>query len=119
MKIQHKYIRNRHFRIKHWKRIRALEHPYETYMPYWYGTFIPRWTYEEQVNSNFESIAKRARAIESGKTAYCWESCPSSFRRNLNKENKAAVRHAMARINMGDYDYEVPLFKKDAAWLYW
>jgi hypothetical protein len=112
MRIPNKYNRNRHFRIKHWKRIRRLENPYE----YTHGAWF--WTTEEQIIRNFESIAKRARALEAGDTRYSWEA-PSAFRRSINKDNKAQVRHAMARINMGDYDYEVPHFKRDAAWLYW
>ena len=112
MRIQNKYLRNRHFRIKHWKRIRRLDNPYQFTNSGWY------WTTEDQIKSNFESIAKRAWALEAGSTKYSMEA-PAGFRRQLNQENRAKIRHAMARINMGDWEYEVPVFKKDASWLYW
>ena len=112
MKIQNKYLRNKHFRIKHWKRIRRQENPYE----YTHGAWF--WTHEEQVKRNLEYIKERARCLESGGVC-SMDSTPSGFRRQLNKISKARLRHAMARINMGDWDYEVPFFKRDAAWLYW
>ncbi len=112
MRIQHKYIRNRHFRIKHWKRIRRLENPFAFTQETW------GWTTEEQIKQNFESIAKRARALESGSTKYSWEA-PSGFRHQLNDIRKAKERAALQKINNGQYETEFPTFKRDAGWLYW
>lgn len=115
MRIQNKYLRNRHFRIKHWKRIRALEHPHRTFWPWSYYRY---YSVEEQVENSFESITKRARALESGSTKYSWEA-PSHFRRQLTRERKAQERAIMQKINNGRYDIELPEFKRDAAWIYW
>jgi hypothetical protein len=111
MRTENKYIRNRRFRCKAWKRIRCLYNPYEHTNGSWY------WTTEEQVKNNFEGIAKRARFIDSGSHKH-WNHASASFRRELNKQRKAKERHALARINNGDIEYEVPTFKRDADWLY-
>jgi len=111
MRTENKYIRNRRFRLKAWKRVRSLTNPYEYTHDSWY------WTTEKRVESNFEWIAKQARAIDSG-THKHWNHASASFRRELNKQRKAKERHALARINNGDLEYEVPTFKRDADWLY-
>ena len=111
MRTENKYTRNRHFRIKCWKRIRSLENPYEYTHGAWY------WTTEEQITNNLESIAKRARCIDSGSHKH-WNHASASFRRILNKQRSAQEWAAMAKIRNGDYDAEVPKFKRDADWLY-
>ena len=120
MRIQNKYLRNRHFREKNWKRIRNTKHPFETYCPYHYYVGEYRcdlsYSYEEQVKRHFEWIDIEARGLESG--ANVFYNSPAGFRRMLNKQRKAAERNAMAKIRQGDYEVEVPLFKKDANWLY-
>lgn len=111
MRIENKYIRNRRFRHKAWKRVRRLSNPYERTHGGWY------WSSEEQIKNNFEWMGKHARAIDSG-THKHWLHASSDFRRELNKQRRAQERHALSRINMGDYEYEVPHFKRDADWLY-
>lgn len=120
MRIQNKYLRNRHFREKNWKRIRNNKHPFETHCPYNYymGEYRcdPCYSYEEQVKRHFEWIDIEAWGLESG--ANVFYNAPAGFRRMLNKGRKAAERKAMAKIQQGDYEVEVPHFKKDANWLY-
>lgn len=117
MRIKHKYIRNRHFHVKHWKRIRAKEQPFKTFCPY-YGWDKHHWCdAEEQVNRHFEWITQQARALENGQP--CFMNAPSQFRRLINRDRKARERAVMAKIRQGDYDAEMPKFKKDANWLYW
>lgn len=111
MRIENKYIRNRRFRCKAWKRVRYQENPYEHTHGGWY------YTTEKKVEQNFEWIGKRARAIDSG-THKHWNHASSTFRRELNKQRKAKERHALNRINNGDVEYEIPHFKRDADWLY-
>jgi len=85
-------------------------------MPYHF-LGCPNWTFEEQVQSHFEWIEQQARVIDKG-THKTWKNAPSTFRRVINKQRKAIERHAIARIRNGDYEYEVPTFKRDANWLY-
>lgn len=119
MRIQHKYIRNRHCWRKNWQRIRVTEHPFETLCPWWGGMKVPRWDVEEQIKDHFEWITEQARRLENGSNRVSFKNASSGYRRMLNGRRKAKERHAMARINMGDWDYEVPRFKNDAVWLYW
>ena len=111
MRITNKYIRNRNFRAKHWKRARSLTNPYEHTHGAWY------YTTEESIQSHFESIDKQARAIENGSHKH-WHHASADFRRQLNKERKAKERNAMAKIRNGDYDADMPCFKRDADWLW-
>lgn len=116
MRIKHKYLRNRHFRNKHWKCIRAKEQPFKTLYPYsaYTGRLYPA---EEQIERHFKWITQQARALETGQP--CFMNSPAFFRRLLNKGRKARERTAMAKIRQGDYDVEMPLFRKDADSLYW
>lgn len=120
MRIKNKYLRNRHFRTKNWKRIRKTKHPFETYCPYNYycGEYRtnPAYSYESQVKRNFELIDIEAWGLESG--ANVFYNSPASFRRLLNKARKAAERKVMSKIRQGNYELEMPYFKKDANWLY-
>lgn len=120
MRIQNKYLRNRHFRNKNWKRIRNTKHPFETYCPYSYYTgqyqCDVRDIAEKQVKRHFEWIDIEAWGLESGANVFM--NAPAPFRRMLNKQRKAAERNAMAKIRQGDYEVEMPHFKKDANWLY-
>ena len=120
MRIKNKYLRNRRFRIKNWKRIRNTKHPFETYCPYDYflGEYRcnPRYSYEEQIKSNFEDIDNAARALEQGKRVYF--NAHADYRRNINRRRKSKERHALIKINMGEYDVEIPRFKKNANWEY-
>jgi len=111
MRTENKYIRNRAFRQKCWNRIRRLDNPYENTDGSWY------WTTEERIAHNFETITKRARFIDSGSHKH-WHHASATFRRHLNAERKAQERVAMQKIRNGDYDIEVPIFKRDADWLY-
>jgi len=111
MRIHNKYLRNRHFRIKHWKRIYKISHPYVNTQGVWY------WTSEEQIKSNFDNIAKKANFIENGSHKH-WNHAPKSFRKILNNSRKAKERQVMVKIRNGDYDSEFPKFKRDADWLY-
>lgn len=74
-------------------------------------------TFDEQVKSHFELIELQARAIDKGSKKN-WNHAPADFRRELNKQRKAKERCVLARIRNGDYDCEIPHFKKDANWLY-
>jgi len=118
MRIKNKYLRNRHFRIKNWKRIRNTKHPFETYCPYGYftGQYNIRDIVEEQIKRHFEWIDIEARGLESG--ANVFYNSPAGFRRMLNTQRKAAEREAMAKIRQGDYEIEIPYFKKDANYRY-
>lgn len=122
MRIPHKYLRNRHFRLKHWKRVRTKSHPFKTYTPgYWVGD---RWvdtdSFEEQIKRHFEWIEKQARNIESGtRIVQCPKSAPKWFRKMLNSRRKAQERQALRQARNGNYDTEFPKFKPDAAWQYW
>jgi len=111
MRTENKYIRNRRFRCKCWKRARSLRNPYEGTHCSWY------WGGEERLKWAFERIALDARHMDKG-THKHWNHASASFRRELNKQRKAKERHALSRINMGDIEYEVPTFKRDADWLY-
>jgi hypothetical protein len=114
MRTENKYNRNRAFRTKCWKRMRNITHPYETLCPHSiYGIGI--WSYEEQVQSHFEWIGIRAKALENGVDGGFFHAT-SSFRRSRNKQYKAKERSAMQKIRNGNYDIEVPTFKKDADW---
>jgi len=111
MRTENKYIRNRNFRAKHWKRARSLTNPYE----HTHGAWC--YTTEESIQSHFESIDKQARAIENGSHTY-YNHASADFRRQINKKRKAQERVAMPKIRNGDYDVEVPRFKRDANWLW-
>ena len=122
MRIKNKYIRNRHFREKSWKRVRNTEHPYQTCMPFLMGgSYKPGyWSFENQVKWHFNWIDKRARALEKGSRRGMWLSnVPSGYRRGLNRIRKAKERDVMAKIRQGDYEAEFPRFYHDAHWLYW
>jgi hypothetical protein len=111
MRIKNKYIRNRSFHVKYWNHIRHQTNPYEHTHGSWYCTI------EERVKSHFEWISQQSRAIESGCHKGIFHAT-SKFRRALDREKKAKVRVAMQKILNGDYDIEIPRFKKDADWLY-
>lgn len=119
MRIKNKYIRNRHFRSKNWKRVRNTEHPYETSMPWAYYNSHRKYTTEEQVKWHFDSINMRARALEKGSRGMWLSNVPSGYRRGLNKIKKAKERSVLVKINQGDYEAEFPRFYNDAHWLYW
>jgi hypothetical protein len=82
-------------------------------MPVWLGSSV-----EKQVEKNFNLIILAARGLESGNSVYC-QTVPAWFRRMINKKNKAKERHVLVRINRGEYELEVPHFKRDAAYDYW
>ena len=118
MRIMNKYLRNRAFRIKAWKRIRAKSHPHETFMPYgFYGRIVPDWSAEDQVKRHFREITEKARAIDKGNHRSFWHA-PKHYRKILNAERKAREKQAMDRIRQGDYDAEFPKWKRDADWLW-
>jgi hypothetical protein len=110
MRIKNSYLRNRHFRLKTWKRIRRLTNPYEYTHGAWY------YTSEEQIKNHFDTLTKNARGIDSGSHKH-WNHASAAFRRQLNKQRKASERVAMQKIRNGRYDVEVPFFKNDADWL--
>ena len=117
MRIENRYIRNKVFRNKYWNKIRRKEHPYQTLCPMLeyrerFGNDI-----EEQIKWHFDSITEQSRAIENGAHSGRFSS-PSCFRRMLNQERRAKERVALRRIRNGDYDVEVPRFRKDADWYY-
>jgi hypothetical protein len=117
MRIKNRYQRNRAFHSKHWNRIRSAVHPYETSMPYcqpWYS-----WTTEEQIESHFEEIALKVRALESGthKQWIVWNAS-ADFRRQINKQRKARDRHKMEKIRNGNYELEFDKYHEDASWYY-
>ena len=122
MRIKNKYLRNRHFQRKTWKRIRNIRHPYETSVPFfmegeWRTGY---WSYENQIKGNFEWIDKQSRAIDKGsKNGTFMGGAPADFRRCLNRVRRARERKALAQLRQGNYELEFPIFKKDAAWLYW
>lgn len=120
MRIKNKYLRNRHFRRNCWNRVCAKEQPYKTHMPC--NTYNPEYvawilTTEQQVENHFSYIEKTVRAIDKG-SHRAWAHAPASFRKFLNRGRKALERKALAKIQQGDYEVEVPTFKNDADWLY-
>lgn len=112
MRINHKYIRNRRFRSKAWKRIRSTEQPYKTHCPYLNG--YTTWTFDEQVKNHFDWIAERARGMDTGHRLFFHS--PKHFRQTLWKRRKAQERLAMNKINHGDYEADIPTFRRDADW---
>lgn len=125
MRIKNKYIRNRSFRIKYWKRIRNTEHPYRTNFPYtslteengyWHKGRFFSYAAEAQIKRNFEWIDKLARYMESG--THKFGNAPAWFRRQLNTNLRAEQRTALSKVRHGDYDAMFPVFKKDANWLW-
>jgi hypothetical protein len=124
MRIKHKYLRNKHVRSKYWNRVRSREHPFETHCPYVIhiasrNYWVRGWDFDEQVKDHFRKITEQVRGMDKGHHGIYYRNASSSFRRMINKQNKANIRNAISRIRNGDYDYEVPNFKRDAAWLYW
>ena len=118
MRIKHKYLRNKHICNKYWNRVRSREHPFETFMPSWYGGKC-HWDADYQIKNQFENIVKEVRGMDKGHRRPYFRNSSSSFRRILNKHRKAKTRNAIARIRNGDFDHEMPTFKRDAAWMYW
>ena len=123
MRIQNKYLRNKHFWNKSWNRARVVEQPYKTFCPYW-----PSWRSdltsplresEEQVQWHFERITKQARRYVNGASQVSMRNASSSYRRVINAQRKAKESAAMQKIRNGQEDVEMPTFKNDAAWLYW
>jgi len=119
MRIKNKYIRNRHAYKTAWNRVRSKEHPYETLCPYLFHQYSWRKDYEDQVKYHFEQIEKEARKIVNGSHKCSFYKAPARYRRNLNHTRKAKERNVMAKIRQGDYDLELPKFKRDAAYDYW
>lgn len=121
MRIQNKYIRNRHFRQKHWNRERVKHHPYETYMPYMVWSYPTKGenknSTEAQIKWHFDLIAQRARDLENG-THRQYNHAPKHYRKIHNDKRKAAERKAMARVRQGIEDIEFPVWKKYADWYY-
>lgn len=120
MRINNKYLRNRAYRAKHWNRIRAKEQPFKTYMPW--STYNSEYiaygnSTEEQIENHFEWITEQARRIENGSHRH-GNHAPKYFRKILNGSRKAWERRIMAKIRQGDYEAEMPTFKRDADWLY-
>ena len=115
MRLKNKYLRNRAYRIKHWKRIRNTEHPYETYCPYDHPSY--RTDIMEQINRHFQWIDERARALENGSHKRLFHS-PAWFRNSLNGVLRSRQKHALEKVRHGDYDAEFPIFKRDADWLW-
>ena len=118
MRIKNKYLRNRHVWNNIWKRVRNRNHPFETFHPYWFLGKI-RNTAEEQIKENLEWITKQAREIDNGHSRVFFRNASAEYRRMLNRRTKAQERAALARIRNGDYETEIPQFKRDAAWTYW
>jgi hypothetical protein len=108
----HKYLRNRAFSAKHWNRIRSKSHPYHTITSMYRG-----WSYEDQIKSNFESIEERARTLESGSHRSFYHA-PSAFRRVLTQRRRAKEKNVLAKIRNGNYEAEMPKFRRDADWNY-
>lgn len=122
MRIKNKYLRNRAFRVKHWKRIRSQEQPYKTFCPYRIDIalqtyWVRYWDEEQQIKSHFEWIDKRARAIENG-THKHWNHASSNFRRRRNIQLRSKERAALEKVRGGNYDIEFPKFKRDADWFF-
>lgn len=84
-------------------------------MPWFYYNTQANYTAEEQIKNHFERIAEQARAMESGHHRSFFHA-PKHYRQGLWKERKAKERAAMDRIRQGDYDAEMPKFKRDADW---
>ena len=125
MRLKNKYLRNRAFRNKYWKRIRNTEHPFETFCPYdrygnegyWVKSQYYSNDTQEQITRHFEWIDQRARALESGTHKRIFNAS-SWFRRQRNSELRAEERAALNKVRLGDYEAQFPVFKKDANWLY-
>ena len=127
MKIKNKYLRNRAFRNKHWKRIRNIEHPFETFCPYngygsdgyYYNSYFYSYDVQSQVERHFEDIERKVRALESGthKQWVVWNAS-ADFRRLINRQRKARDRNVMNKIRNGNYEVEFDKYHEDAAWYY-
>jgi hypothetical protein len=115
MRIKNRYNRDKHFRNKHWKRVRNQEHPFQTHL--FLSSYYAR-THEEQVLRNFKYIHDRAMAMESGRRGY--PTVAADFRRMLNRQLRTQQKQSLHKVNAGDYeDVIFPLSKKTAAWLFW
>ena len=113
MRIKNKYLRNRAFHNKHWKRVRNQEHPFQnSHGAWWYPS-------KEQIDENFKSISIKVRVLENGthKQWIVWNAS-ASFRRLINKERKAMDRNVMNKIRNGNYDLEFDKYRKNATWSY-
>ena len=77
----------------------------------------PLWTAEEQIRQHFDHISKEARRLDGG-SHRPWDHAPSWFRRSINKIQKARERSAMSHIRQGEYDVEIPKFKRNVRWLW-
>jgi hypothetical protein len=119
MRIQNKYLRNKHFWNKSWNRARVVEQPYKTSCPYWRYGIVYAWSNEEQVKRHFEVITEQARRFVNGSSQVSFRNASASFRRVINAQRKAKESAAMQKIRNGQEDVEMPTFKNDAAWLYW
>lgn len=116
MRLKNKYLRNRAYRIKNWKRIRNTEHPFETFCPYsYFGMREDLYGYDKQVENHFKYITERARYLETGNHRGHYNA-PSWFRNIFNRKIRAGERAAMDKVFKGDYDALFPVFKKDANW---
>lgn len=69
-------------------------------------------SHDEQVRKHFEFIDIEAWGLESGADTFM--NAPSHFRRLKNRQRKSRERSVMAKINQGDYEAEVPVFKRNA-----
>lgn len=117
MKIKNKYIRNRIYKTKHFKRMRSIKNPYRTRMPMIIYGSVER-TYNEQVESNLQEIQEDARGLENGCKSGRYHAS-SEFKKMLNQQLKARERAALQKLKNGDdEDVVFPIFKKNADWLY-
>jgi len=119
MRIQNKYLRNKHFWNKSWNRARVVEQPYKTMCPYWHYGIVPRWSTEEQVKRHFQGITEQARRFVNGASRVSFRNASASYRRVINAQRKAKERAAVQKIRNGKEDITMPTFKNDAAWAYW
>jgi len=97
--------------------MRNKSHPYETFMPWFLYNSMSGYSTDEQIKDHFDSITEQSRAMENGCHRGVFHST-SGFRRSINNERKAKERAAMQRIRLGEYDIELPKFKRDADWNY-
>lgn len=68
-------------------------------------------SHDEQVRKHFEWIDAEVWGLESGANTFM--NAPAHFRRLKNRQRRAREQAMMAKINQGDYEAEVPVFKRN------
>jgi hypothetical protein len=119
MKIKHKYLRNRLFKIKSRNRAKHIvggEFTFKTYFPFFYGKYTNN-SPEEQLKRHQEYIDWWAYIFVNGITPSSIHA-PSDSRRGASRKTRAAYHRCLKKINDGYTDVEFPQFRHDIDYYY-